>query len=670
MTPAPGCCCVGRLVLLLLAWTAWTLTRLRRLEGRVTAPGPRWTPSCSVGPAWRRSWPATTRRAVGAARGGVPRRLRRRRPRAADGDRELAENVLGRELRELPRRAAGVPPALRTTCGAPPTRVGLARRFYNDAVRDTRDAAAPPAAPAAAAARLPRRCPGTSTSTTAWSRSPAGRAAPVDGRRDRPYDGRPYDLPSIQRQHPVASAVDSTPSTGTDRVKRGMAEQLKGGVIMDVVTPEQAKIAEDAGAVAVMALERVPADIRAQGGIARMSDPDMIDGHHRRGLHPGHGQGAHRPLRRGAGPAGLGVDYIDESEVLTPADEAHHIAKHAFTVPFVCGATDLGEALRRIAEGAAMIRSKGEAGTGNVVEATRHMRSIRAGIRRLGTLDETELFVAAKELRAPYDLVAEVAAAGQAAGRAVHRRRHRHPGRRRDDDAARRRGRVRRLGHLQVRRPGAARGRDRAGHHLPRRPRRDRQGLPRAGRGRWSASTSPRSPRASATRPAAGERRPVIGVLALQGDVREHLAALREQRRRGGAGAPARGARRGRRAGAPRRRVDHDGASSPPGSACSSRCGPRVRGGLPAYGSCAGMILLADRILDAAADQETIGGLDVTVRRNAFGRQVDSFESDLDVRRARRAAVHAVFIRAPVGRGGRPTASRSSAGSSGGAGRR
>ena len=151
----------------------------------------------------------------------------------------------------------------------------------------------------------------------------------------------------------------------------------------------------------------------------------------------------------------LGVDYIDESEVLTPADEAHHIDKCAFTVPFVCGATDLGEALRRISEGAAMIRSKGEAGTGNVVEATRHMRSIRAGISALGTLDETELFVAAKELRAPYDLVAEVAPAGQAAGRAVHRRRHRHPGRRGDDDAARRRGRVRRLGHLQVRRPGA-----------------------------------------------------------------------------------------------------------------------------------------------------------------------------------------------------------------------
>ena len=151
----------------------------------------------------------------------------------------------------------------------------------------------------------------------------------------------------------------------------------------------------------------------------------------------------------------LGVDYIDESEVLTPADEAHHVDKWEFTVPFVCGATNLGEALRRITEGAAMIRSKGEAGTGNVVEATRHMRSIRAEIRRLArAATPDELYAAAKELQAPYELVAEVAAAGQAAGRAVHRRRHRHPGRRGDDDAARRRGRVRRLGHLQVRRPG------------------------------------------------------------------------------------------------------------------------------------------------------------------------------------------------------------------------
>jgi pyridoxal 5'-phosphate synthase pdxS subunit len=192
-----------------------------------------------------------------------------------------------------------------------------------------------------------------------------------------------------------------------------MAEQLKGGVIMDVVTPEQAKIAEDAGAVAVMALERVPADIRAQGGIARMSDPDMIDGIIHAVSIPVMAKARIGHFVEAQVLQSLGVDYIDESEVLTPADEAHHIDKHAFTVPFVCGATDLGEALRRIGEGAAMIRSKGEAGTGNVVEATRHMRAIRAGIKRLGTLDETELFVAAKELRAPYDVVVEVARAGK-----------------------------------------------------------------------------------------------------------------------------------------------------------------------------------------------------------------------------------------------------------------
>jgi pyridoxal 5'-phosphate synthase pdxS subunit len=203
------------------------------------------------------------------------------------------------------------------------------------------------------------------------------------------------------------------PQTGTARVKRGMAEMLKGGVIMDVVTPDQAKIAEDAGAVAVMALERVPADIRVQGGVARMSDPDMIEGIIAAVSIPVMAKARIGHFVEAQVLQAIGVDYVDESEVLTPADEANHIDKWAFTVPFVCGATNLGEALRRIAEGAAMIRSKGEAGTGNVVEATRHMRQIRADIRRLSTLDETELFAAAKELRAPYDLVAEVARAGK-----------------------------------------------------------------------------------------------------------------------------------------------------------------------------------------------------------------------------------------------------------------
>ena len=205
--------------------------------------------------------------------------------------------------------------------------------------------------------------------------------------------------------------VDAT--TGTMRVKRGMADMLKGGVIMDVVTPEQARIAEDAGAVAVMALERVPADIRRDGGVARMSDPDMIDGIIEAVSIPVMAKARIGHFVEAQVLQSLGVDYIDESEVLTPADEAHHIDKWAFTVPFVCGATDLGEALRRIGEGAAMIRSKGEAGTGNVVEATRHMRRIRADIRRLTLLDEPELFVAAKELRAPVELVREVAEAGR-----------------------------------------------------------------------------------------------------------------------------------------------------------------------------------------------------------------------------------------------------------------
>ena len=204
----------------------------------------------------------------------------------------------------------------------------------------------------------------------------------------------------------------TTETTGTRRVKRGLADMLKGGVIMDVVDAEQAKIAEEAGAVAVMALERVPADIRRDGGVARMSDPDMIDGIIDAVSIPVMAKARIGHFVEAQILQSLGVDYIDESEILTPADEAHHIDKHAFTVPFVCGATNLGEALRRIAEGAAMIRSKGEAGTGNVVEATRHMRSIAGEIRKLSTMDETELYTAAKNLQAPVELVREVAETG------------------------------------------------------------------------------------------------------------------------------------------------------------------------------------------------------------------------------------------------------------------
>jgi len=199
---------------------------------------------------------------------------------------------------------------------------------------------------------------------------------------------------------------------GTSRVKRGLADMLKGGVIMDVVTAEQARIAEDAGAVAVMALERVPADIRAQGGVARMSDPDLIDASRAAVSIPVMAKARIGHFVEAQVLQSLGVDYIDESEVLSPADYVNHIDKWPFTVPFVCGATNLGEALRRITEGAAMIRSKGEAGTGDVSEATKHIRTILGEIRALSAKSPDEWYVAAKELQAPYELVAEVAQSG------------------------------------------------------------------------------------------------------------------------------------------------------------------------------------------------------------------------------------------------------------------
>jgi pyridoxal 5'-phosphate synthase pdxS subunit len=204
----------------------------------------------------------------------------------------------------------------------------------------------------------------------------------------------------------------TTRATGTFRVKRGLAEMLKGGVIMDVVTPEQAKVAEDAGAAAVMALERVPADIRRDGGVARMSDPALIEGIKAVVTIPVMAKARIGHFAEAQVLEALGVDFVDESEVLTPADEAHHIDKWAFTAPFVCGATNLGEALRRISEGAAMIRSKGEAGTGDVKEAVRHLRSILGDIRKLTQADSAELYGWAKELRAPIGLVQEVAEAG------------------------------------------------------------------------------------------------------------------------------------------------------------------------------------------------------------------------------------------------------------------
>ena len=208
-------------------------------------------------------------------------------------------------------------------------------------------------------------------------------------------------------------STNGSSSTGTQRVKRGLAEMLKGGVIMDVVNSDQAKIAEDAGACAVMALERVPADIRRDGGVARMSDPEMIMAIQ---------ASVHIPVMAKVRIGhfveaqilqSLGVDFIDESEVLTPADETHHIDKFDFTIPFVCGATNLGEALRRISEGAALIRSKGEAGTGNMVEAVRHLRSILSDIRKITQADSAELFEWAKRLQAPLSLVQEIAETGK-----------------------------------------------------------------------------------------------------------------------------------------------------------------------------------------------------------------------------------------------------------------
>lgn len=201
--------------------------------------------------------------------------------------------------------------------------------------------------------------------------------------------------------------------TGTFKLKAGLAQMLKGGVIMDVVTPDHAKIAEDAGACAVMALERVPADIRAQGGVARMSDPDMIEGIMKAVTIPVMAKARIGHFVEAQILEAMGVDYVDESEVLTPADEENHINKHKFKIPFVCGCRNLGEALRRISEGAAMIRTKGEAGTGDVVEAVRHARTVMGEIRRLTSMDEDELFTYAKNIQAPFALVKETAELGR-----------------------------------------------------------------------------------------------------------------------------------------------------------------------------------------------------------------------------------------------------------------
>ena len=349
--------------------------------------------------------------------------------------------------------------------------------------------------------------------------------------------------------------------TGTFRVKSGLAEMLKGGVIMDVTTADQAKIAEDAGACAVMALERVPADIRRDGGVARMADATKVE--------EIKAAVSRSPVMAKARIGhfveaqilqSLGVDYIDESEVLTPADEEFHIDKWAFTVPFVCGARNLGEALRRIAEGAAMIRTKGEAGTGNVVEAVRHERQILREIAEVTTLRPEQYVTKAKELGAPVELVRQVAATGKlpvvnfsAGGIAT------------PADAALMmqlgvRRRVRGLGHLQVRGPRHHGARHRRGHDALQGPRRAGEGLARHrrpdGRPRdRHARDAPARPRLVAAKASGSNVK--AGVLALQGDFREHARMLRGSRRHAGRGPHRRAARRRRLSGDPRRRVHH-----------------------------------------------------------------------------------------------------------------
>jgi pyridoxal 5'-phosphate synthase pdxS subunit len=375
------------------------------------------------------------------------------------------------------------------------------------------------------------------------------------------------------------------------KVNRGLAEMLKGGVIMDVVNPEQAKIAEDAGATAVMALERVPADIRRDGGVARMSDPEMIEGIKAVVTIPVMAKARIGHFVEAQILEALGVDFIDESEVLTPADETHHIDKFAFTSPFVCGATNLGEALRRISEGAALIRSKGEAGTGNVVEAVRHLRSIFGDIRRITQADSAELFDWAKKLGAPLPLVQEIAETGKlqvpifcAGGIAT------------PADAAL----AMQLGAEAV----------------------------FVGSGIFK-SDDPR----------------VVGVLALQGAFEAHQHVLRDL---GVESVQV-------RTPADLEMVDAlvmPGGESTTMSHLLQTSGlfdvidARLKQGMPVFGTCAGMILLAKGVLDGRSDQKSFGAIDIDVKRNAYGRQIDSFETDISLV-GLVEDFHAVFIRAP-----------------------
>ena len=388
-----------------------------------------------------------------------------------------------------------------------------------------------------------------------------------------------------------------------------------------------------------MALERVPADIRRDGGVARMSDPTMIRGIQEAVTIPVMAKARIGHFAEAQVLEALEVDYVDESEVLTPADEANHIDKWGFKVPFVCGATNLGEALRRIGEGAAMIRSKGEAGTGDIVEAVRHLREITADLRRLRNLDEAELPSAARDLRAPLELVRGVAEGGRlpvvlfcAGGIAT------------PADASLvmqlgAEGVVRGLGDLQVLGPAATRPRHRRGHDALRRPRARRPRLRGAGRGDDLARGAQAGRRAAPqpTRLVAGTVPPVVGVLALQGDFEAHARLLRA------CGAEPREVR------VPAELEGLDGLVLPGGESTVMTLGIEREGlaaplralheaGTPILGTCAGLIM---------ADRDHLGLIDVRARRNAFGRQIRSFEADLDVAGLDGAPMRAVFIRAP-----------------------
>ena len=436
------------------------------------------------------------------------------------------------------------------------------------------------------------------------------------------------------------------------RLKTGLAEMLKGGVIMDVTDADQARIAERSGACAVMALERVPADIRAEGGVARMAPTRKITEIQAAVSIPVMAKARIGHFAEAQVLQSLEVDYIDESEVLTPADESHHIDKLAFDVPFVCGATNLGEALRRIGEGAAMIRSKGEAGTGNIVEAVRHMREITGGIKTLATAGPEELSAAAKEHRAPLEVVRVVAEAGRlpvplfcAGGIAT------------PADAALMvqlgaEGNFVGSGIFKSSDPERrARAIVEATTHA-RRPRAGRRGVRRAGRGdagpgdlgagcRRRPASRPRclSPRRGRrrSRPAELETRLAIGVLAVQGDFEAHGKMLR------GLGAEVREVR------TPEDLTELDGLVIPGGESTTITMGissaglePGIRrhhdGGRPILGTCAGMIV---------CDDAHLGLIDAHARRNAFGRQLQSFETDLRVEGLGEEPLRAVFIRAP-----------------------